>query len=67
MYAIWGIPEKKRIRIGISNACFSPFPFGAEIITLVEPCDVKLMRRWCERRAKRGWSINRMRQACGEI
>jgi hypothetical protein len=66
-YVLWGIPEKKCVRIGMSDVRCPPLPFGAEIITYVEFCDLRIMRRWCERRAKRGWSINRMRQACGEI
>lgn len=64
-YVLWGIPEKKYVRIGVSDVRCSPIPFGAEIITCVEFCDLRMMRRWCEKGSKRGWPIEKMRQACG--
>lgn len=61
---IWGIPERNRIRIGASAAEYSLLPFGAEIIARVPECDADMMRRWAKRRAKRGWSIERMIEEC---
>lgn len=65
-YVLWGIPEEWGLRIGASDLRVSPIPFGADIITRVEACDLRVMRRWCERRAKRGWSVSKMRTFCGE-
>ena len=65
-YFIWGIPRRGRVRIGVSNASYSPLPFDADIITLVESCDVDLMKRWCRKKAKKGWSIEKLRRSCGE-
>lgn len=61
---IWGIQETNRIRIGRSIAAHSPIPFGARVIARVPECDADMMRRWCKRRAKRGWSVDRMIEAC---
>lgn len=65
-YVLWGIPEEKGLRIGASDLRKSPLPFGADIITRVEPCDLDIMRRWCRRRARRGWTVEKMRAFCGE-
>lgn len=61
---IWGIPERNRVRIGASVAKNSPLPFGAEIIARVAECDARMMLSWCKRKAKRGWSVERMVEAC---
>lgn len=63
-YVLWALAEGDRLRIGASVARYSPIPFGAQAITLVEGCDLSIMRRWCERHAKRGWSVEKMRRAC---
>lgn len=65
-FVLWGIPEEKRLRIGVSDLRKSPLPFGADVITSVEACDLRMMRRWCERRARRKWSVEKMRTVCGE-
>lgn len=65
-YVLWGIPGKRRVRIGVSCAQYSPIPFGADIITRVELCELSIMRRWCEKHARRGWSVAKMRSFCGE-
>lgn len=61
---IWGIQERNRVRIGQSAASYSPIPFAARVIARVPECDAGMMRRWCKRRAKRGWSVDRMIEAC---
>ena len=64
-YVIWGETRgNRRLRIGISHGRNSPIPFGAERIAVVDPEDLRLMRQWCEKRAKRGWDIERMKAAC---
>lgn len=61
---IWVIPEINRMRVGASRADRSPIPFGADIITRVPVCDKDMMLGWVKRRAKRGWSVEKMRGAC---
>jgi hypothetical protein len=65
-YVLWGlsIGDNRHIRIGASRGRDSPLPFGAEVIATVDAEDLRLMRRWCERRARRGWTVERMRSAC---
>ena len=63
-YVLWALDEGDGLRIGASAARYAPIPFCAQVITLVEGCDLPIMRQWCERRAKRGWSVERMRKAC---
>ncbi|NCC96629.1 MAG: hypothetical protein EOM02_07290 [Synergistales bacterium] len=63
MYVIWCRKEGGRLRVGVSDARY-PIPYMADPITIVEPCDVRLMRRWLGRRAQRGWSLDRLREAC---
>ena len=66
-YVLWAIKEGRRMRIGVSIARHSPIPFGAQVITLVDAPDLSMMRRWCSRAFKKGWSVERMRAACGEV
>lgn len=63
-YMLWALAEGGKLRIGASVARYSPIPFGAQVITLVEGCDLSIMRRWCERHARRGWSVEKLRAAC---
>lgn len=65
-YIIWSVPCGRRVRIGASDASVSPIPFGAEPITRVESCDLRIMLRWCRRRARRGWTVEKMRAACDD-
>ena len=65
-YVLWALDEGNGLRIGASVARYAPIPFGAQVITLVEGCDLPIMRLWCERCVKRGWSVEKMRKACGE-
>ncbi|SMG47328.1 hypothetical protein SAMN06275492_1423 [Dethiosulfovibrio salsuginis] len=67
MYVIWCRNEGRGgLRVGVSDARY-PIPYMADPITIFEHCYVRLMRRWLGRRAKRGWSLERMREACGEV
>ena len=63
-YIIGAIPERRGLRVGVSNASCYPLPFGADIITLVEFCDVDLMKRWCRKKARKGWTVEKMRRSC---
>lgn len=63
-YVLWAIQEGRGPRIGASLARYSPIPFGAQAITLVEECDLHVMRQWCEGQVKKGWSIEKLRAAC---
>ncbi|MCF4152605.1 hypothetical protein L2W58_12440 [Dethiosulfovibrio sp. F2B] len=64
MYVIWCRREGRGgLRVGVSDARY-PIPYMADPITIVEPCDVRLMRRWLRRRAKKGWSLERLRRSC---
>ncbi len=63
-YVLWAMQEGRRMRIGVSNARYSPLPFGARAITLVEGCDLSLMLEWCRKCVKDGWPVERMRAAC---
>jgi hypothetical protein len=65
-YVLWALPKDRRLQIGASCSRYAPLPFAAEIITTVDAQDLRLMRRWCERRARSGWTIERLRAACGE-
>lgn len=65
-YVLWAMQEGRRIRIGASVARYAPLPFGAQAITLVEGCDLRMMCHWCRRCARKGWTVERMRRACGE-
>ena len=63
-YVLWALNEGNGLRIGASVARYSPIPFGAQAITLVEGCDLPIMCRWCEQCVKRGWGVEKMRRAC---
>ena len=53
-----------RLRVAAFPANRSPLPFGAEIITRVAGADLGMMMLWTKRRAKRGWSIEKIKAAC---
>ena len=63
-YVLWAIKRGRRLRIGASDARYSPLPFGARAITLVEGGDLCLMMEWCRKCARENWSVERMRAAC---
>jgi len=65
-YVLWAAKEGRCIRIGASIARSAPIPFGVQVITLVEELDLPMMRRWCRKCARKGWSVEQMRLACGE-
>jgi len=63
-YAIWCIKGNDgKLHIGAGDAHVR-IPRGAEIITFVEACDLRIMCRWLGRRAKRGWTLDRLRKSC---
>lgn len=62
-YVLWAEGEEGRLRIGVSDARFF-LPPGVREIALIEACDIRMMRRWCERGAKLGWSVEAMREKC---
>ena len=64
-YVLWLATEGQRVRIGATNARYRP-PFGVKVITIVEACDLVNMRRWCKTRLKEGWTLESMREECGE-
>jgi hypothetical protein len=64
-HVIFAIHETNdRMRVGALPADKSPLPFGAEMITRVVGADLNMMLLWAKRRAKRGWSVEKMREAC---
>jgi hypothetical protein len=64
-HVIFAIEEcRGRIRIGAFPASASPLPEGAEIIARVASEDLGMMILWAKRRAKRGWSVEKIRAAC---
>jgi hypothetical protein len=63
-YVVFGIPEKKRLRIGALRADYAPLPSRAEVITRVLHCDLKMMLHWTRSHAKRGWNVHQLRTAC---
>ena len=64
---IWVIPENNRMRVGASWAERSPIPFGVDVIARVPVCDKEMMLRWVKNRAKRGWSVQKMKEACDYV
>jgi hypothetical protein len=62
LFALMG--PGNRLGIGALPAKESPLPFGSEIITRVCEPDLKMMLLWAKRRAKRGWSVEKIRAAC---
>lgn len=62
-YVLWAERLDGRLRIGASDARYRP-PIGVQVITIVEACDLRMMRRWLERRVKRGWTVEKMKAAC---
>jgi hypothetical protein len=64
-FVIFAVPDGgERIRVAAYPRNRYPLPFGAEIITRVIEPDLDLMIRWAKRRAKRGWSLEKIRAAC---
>lgn len=63
-FVIWAIPEGKRLRIGVLRADCSSLPFGAAAIARVPDADLDMMLSWVKRRAKQGWSLEKLRAAC---
>jgi hypothetical protein len=64
-FVIWAVPNtRKKYRIGASPAHKYPLPFGAEMVTRVSEADLNMMMLWMKLRARRGWSVEKMREAC---
>jgi hypothetical protein len=63
-FVIWAILDGPRAKIGALPASVAPLPKGAEIVTRVAQADLNMMLLWAKRRAKRGWSVEKMRAAC---
>jgi hypothetical protein len=64
-HVIFAIPERGgRLRVAAFPADRSPLPFGAEIVARVADSDLRMMLLWTRRRAKRGWSLEKMKAAC---
>ncbi|MDR1516258.1 MAG: hypothetical protein LBS45_11240 [Synergistaceae bacterium] len=64
-HVIFAIPERgNRLRIAAFPASRSPLPLGAEIIARVADADLNMMLLWAKRRAKRGWSLGKIKAAC---
>lgn len=64
-YVIWAEERDGRLKVYASNARYR-IPFGVQVITTVDAVDLKDMLHWCGDRARRGWSVERMRRASGE-
>ena len=64
-YVIFAVPEAgNRLRVGALPAHKSPLPYGAQAVTRVLSADLEMMLLWAKRRAKRGWSVEKMKAAC---
>ena len=63
-WVIWALKENYGVRVGAHPAHSTYIPFSAEIITRVLYAEKEMMLRWARRRARRGWSIEKMKAAC---
>ncbi len=66
LYAQWD-EERARHFIHVSEVSLWPPPVGAQVICRIDREDRELMLQWAIKRAKAGWPVERMRQACGEV
>ena len=64
-FVILAVPDGgARPHISACSVRKYPLPFGAEVITRVVESDLDMMMSWVKRRAKNGWSINKIKAAC---
>lgn len=64
-YVIWAEERDGRLSVRASSARYR-LPFGVQVITTVDAVDLRSMLHWCGGRARKGWSVERMRKASGE-
>lgn len=64
-YVIWAEERDGCLNVRASNARYR-LPFGVHVITTVDAVDLRSMLHWCGDRARKGWSVERMRKASGE-
>lgn len=65
LFVIWD-EERTRYFADVSEVVTWPPPVGARVICRIDREDRELMLQWCIKRARAGWSVQRMRRACGE-